>query len=68
LAPYLRVAGDTVASQGGKTPVAKTANPNLFILAGNIRFSEIDTQIATALTSSSTIPHFARDLLARLTD
>jgi chromosome partitioning protein len=40
----------------GKTPIAKTQNPNLFILAGNIRFSEIDTQIATALTSSSTIP------------
>ena len=40
----------------GKTPIAKTQNQNLFILAGNIRFSEIDTQIATALTSSNTIP------------
>lgn len=34
----------------------KTANPNLDILAGNIRFAEMDTQIATALTSSRTLP------------
>jgi chromosome partitioning protein len=44
------------ASPVGITPIATTKNPNLYILAGNIRFSEIDTQIATALTSSSTIP------------
>jgi chromosome partitioning protein len=60
LAPVFALGGDTVASQGGKTPVAKTDNPNLFILAGNIRFSEIDTQIATALTSSQTIPILRR--------
>ena len=48
---------DTSSVSGtGKTPIAKTQNPNLFILAGHIRFSEIDTQIATALTSSTTIP------------
>ncbi len=40
----------------GRTVVAKTRNSNLYILAGNIRFSEIDIQIATALTSSGTIP------------
>lgn len=60
LAPVFALGGDTVASHGGRTPVAKTNNPNLFILAGNIRFSEIDTQIATALTSSSTIPILRR--------
>lgn len=60
LAPVFALGGDTVSSQGGKTPIAKTRNPNLFILAGNIRFSEIDTQIATALTSSSTIPILRR--------
>jgi chromosome partitioning protein len=60
LAPVFALGGDTVSSQGGKTPIAKTNNPNLFILAGNIRFSEIDTQIATALTSSATIPILRR--------
>ncbi|MDH6268413.1 chromosome partitioning protein [Rhizobium sp. SG_E_25_P2] len=60
LAPVFALDGDTVSSQGEKTPITKTNNPNLFILAGNIRFSEIDTQIATALTSSSTIPILRR--------
>lgn len=60
LAPVFALGGDTVSSQGGKTPIAKTNNQNLFILAGNIRFSEIDTQIATALTSSATIPILRR--------
>lgn len=40
----------------GNTPITGTNNPNLFILAGNIRFSELDTQIATAMTSSNTLP------------
>ncbi|HIH5556245.1 TPA: ParA family protein [Morganella morganii] len=39
-----------------KTTITKTKNDNLYILAGNIRFSELDTQIATALTSSTTLP------------
>ena len=56
LAPIFALQSDTTSLQVGKTPIAKTNNPNLFILAGNIRFSEIDTQIATALTSSATIP------------
>ena len=56
LAPVFAMPGAASSNQVGKTPVARTANPNLSILAGNIRFSEIDTQIATALTSSSTIP------------
>ena len=38
------------------TSVTETKNKNLFILAGNIRFSEIDIQIATALTSSNALP------------
>ncbi|OQP31353.1 ParA family protein [Pantoea latae] len=38
------------------TALTKTKNKNLFILAGNIRFSELDTQIATAMTSSNTLP------------
>lgn len=38
------------------TSITKTKNDNLFILAGNIRFSELDTQISTALTSSVTLP------------
>jgi len=44
----------------GNTPVTKTKNPNLSILAGHIRFSEMDIQIATALTSSETIPILRR--------
>lgn len=60
LAPVFALGGDTMSAQVGKTPVAKTVNPNLFILAGNIKFSEIDTQIATALTSSATIPILRR--------
>lgn len=60
LAPVFALGGDTLSSQGIRTPIAKTRNPNLFILAGNIRFSEIDTQIATALTSSATIPILRR--------
>jgi chromosome partitioning protein len=56
LAPVFAMQNPTSTTSVGKTPIAKTQNPNLFILAGNIRFSEIDTQIATALTSSSTIP------------
>lgn len=56
LAPVFAMQNPASTASVGKTPIAKTQNPNLFILAGNIRFSEIDTQIATALTSSSTIP------------
>lgn len=36
--------------------VTSTHNPSLFILAGNIKLAEADIQIATALTSSETIP------------
>lgn len=56
LAPVFALQNPNSASPVGKTPIARTSNPDLFILAGNIQFSEIDTQIATALTSSSTIP------------
>ncbi len=38
------------------TAITPTKNESLFILAGNIRFSELDTQIATAMTSSTTLP------------
>ncbi len=56
LAPVFALKDSSGSPSVGKTPIAKTQNSNLFVLAGNIRFSEIDTQIATALTSSSTIP------------
>lgn len=36
--------------------VSVTANPNLYILAGHIRLSELDIQIATAITSSGSLP------------
>lgn len=39
-----------------ETLVTKTKNDNLFLLAGNIRLSEIDRQIATAFTASSGFP------------
>jgi chromosome partitioning protein len=55
LAPVFALPVSKAPSYVEKTPIAKTQNPNLFVLAGNIRFSEIDTQIATALTSSTTI-------------
>ncbi|MGA7586036.1 MAG: AAA family ATPase [Rouxiella badensis] len=42
------------------TSITPTDNKNLFILAGNIRFSELDTQIATAMTSSNTLPVLKR--------
>lgn len=44
------------APQTMEVSFAKTNTENLFILAGHIRFSEIDIQLATALTSSETIP------------
>jgi chromosome partitioning protein len=34
----------------------QTQNENLFILAGNVRFSELDKQIGTAITSSRNLP------------
>lgn len=60
LAPTFAIESSTASQLTGKTAVAKTKNENLFILAGNIRFSEIDIQIATALTSSGTIPVLRR--------
>ncbi len=60
LAPMFALESETMSSPMGKTSAAKTKNPNLSILAGNIRFSEIDIQIATAITSSGTIPVLRR--------
>lgn len=60
LVPIFAITNNVVRHSVSKTSVAKTANPNLYILAGNIRFAEIDIQIATALTSSSTIPALKR--------
>jgi chromosome partitioning protein len=55
LAPIFAI--DSVGAVASlSTSITETRNENLFVLAGNIRFSEIDTQIATALTSSGTIP------------
>lgn len=55
LAPIFDMNDPTVV-QSSSAAISATRNENLFILAGNIRFSEIDTQIATALTSSGTLP------------
>ena len=59
LAPIFAIES-SVAQPMNRTSVANTRNPNMNILAGNIRFSEIDIQIATALTSSGTIPVLRR--------
>src|ERR1700733_10256583 len=54
LAPVFALESEGATSGQTRTSATPTTNPNLFILAGNIRFSEIDIQIATALTSSET--------------
>ncbi|MBB4805947.1 cellulose biosynthesis protein BcsQ [Chryseobacterium defluvii] len=56
LAPIFELDATETADKKNPNSITPTANENLFILAGNIRFSELDIQIATALTSSSTIP------------
>ncbi len=56
LASMFAIESRTASFASGRMAVTKTRNENLCILAGNIRFSEIDIQIATALTSSGTIP------------
>lgn len=55
LAPDFSLEGITHSPQNS-TSITPTKNNNLFVLAGNIRFSELDTQIATAMTSSNTLP------------
>lgn len=60
LAPVFAISSDVAVTGPGRVAVTKTNNPGLYILAGNIRFAEIDTQIATALTSSQTIPVLRR--------
>ena len=55
LAPEFSLDG-TNHSPLSATSITPTKNEHLFILAGNIRFSELDTQIATAMTSSGTLP------------
>lgn len=55
LAPEFSLDGSNHSSMSA-TSITPTENDNLFILAGNIRFSELDTQIATAMTSSNTLP------------
>ena len=60
LAPTFALESNLVGIGSSKTSVTRTRNENMFILAGNIRFSEIDIQIATALTSSGTIPVLRR--------
>lgn len=58
LAPIFAL--ESQSATGSRTTATETANPNLYLLAGNIRFAEIDIQIATALTSSGTIPVLRR--------
>lgn len=60
LVPIFAITSNVAPHNASKTSVAKTHNPNMSILAGNIRFAEIDIQIATALTSSGTIPVLKR--------
>lgn len=47
---------NTVVNLDSGVNVSDTKNDNLKILAGHINFSKFDLQIATALTSSQTIP------------
>lgn len=56
LASTFALNSPTAPVSTGRTSIAGTVNKNLFVLAGNIRFSEIDIQVATALTSSGTLP------------
>lgn len=44
------------ASKNGITNPTKTKNPNMSIIAGHIDFAKFDLQIATAMTSSQSIP------------
>ena len=48
--------GNTIIKPDAGASVSDTKNHNLKILAGHIEFSSFDLQIATALTSSETIP------------
>ncbi len=56
LAPIFALSSETPTYRNTHLPFTKTKKENLFILAGNIRFAEMDTQLATALTSSDSIP------------
>lgn len=56
LAPTFALDSNQANFENMSTSIKETHNKNMFILAGNIRFSELDKQIATALTSSETIP------------
>nr|VFJ55269.1 MAG: AAA domain-containing protein [Candidatus Kentron sp. DK]VFJ55445.1 MAG: AAA domain-containing protein [Candidatus Kentron sp. DK] len=60
LAPEFNIDSVSASQDRGTIPIKETKNRNMFILAGNIRFSELDTQIATALTSGDTIPVLKR--------
>ena len=53
LAPIFSIDSQMLGASGA---ITKTKNENMSILAGNIRFAEIDIQLATALTSSVTLP------------
>ena len=56
LAPIFQLESNVPSQSLGRIAAAETGNQNMFILAGNIRFSEIDIQLATALTSSKSLP------------
>lgn len=55
VAPVFEI-DNTIPTFHSLRAMAKTKNPYLDVFAGNIRFSEIDVQLATAITSSETIP------------
>jgi chromosome partitioning protein len=74
LVPVFNISSNVAATPLTRTAVTKTYNPNMYILAGNIRLAEMDTQIATALTSSQHIPILRRfvgainELVRRIAD
>lgn len=54
LAPFFSINSQQISTQS--LSITNTNNKNLFILAGNIKLSELDIQIATAMTSSNALP------------
>jgi chromosome partitioning protein len=56
LAPIFNIDTPTQITRSEKILISKTNNRNLFILAGSIRFSELDNQVATAITMKEGLP------------
>lgn len=56
LAPIFELKYETKEKNKNINLKMVSENVNLYLMAGNIHFSEVDIQIATALTSSKTLP------------